>query len=138
VRIIAPPPTILATRHVNIQGNKTVSVEEKLVGVRRSVETPVASPAADSQLLEDTNDETGTTSVLKTQVRHTRDNILSELRRSSFRLHSSWKSTAISSPTYWGFSFKSTGGVTRDPIYRFDISTAAEFSRDTSKISTVP
>ncbi|KAJ7773754.1 hypothetical protein B0H14DRAFT_2632134 [Mycena olivaceomarginata] len=65
-RIIAPPPTILATRHVNIQGNKTVSVEEKLVGVR-SVETPVASPAADSRLPEDTNDETGTTSVLKTQ-----------------------------------------------------------------------
>jgi hypothetical protein len=32
---------------------------------------------------------------------------------------------------YWGFSFKSTGGVTRDPIYQFDISTAAEFSRDT-------
>jgi hypothetical protein len=37
---------------------------------------------------------------------------------------------------YWGFSFKSTGGVTRDPIYEFDISTAAEFSRDTPKIST--
>ncbi|KAJ7339721.1 hypothetical protein DFH08DRAFT_1013175 [Mycena albidolilacea] len=66
-RIIAPPPTILATRHVNIHGNKTVSVEEKLVGVR-SVETPVASPAADSRLSEDTNDETGTTSVLKTQT----------------------------------------------------------------------
>jgi hypothetical protein len=32
-------------------------------------------------------------------------------------------------------SFKSTGGVTRDPFYLFDISAAAEFSRDTSKIS---
>jgi hypothetical protein len=32
--------------------------------------------------------------------------------------------------SYWGFSFKSTVGVMRDPIYRFDISTAAEFSRD--------
>jgi hypothetical protein len=38
-------------------------------------------------------------------------------------------------PVYWGFSFKSTG-VTRDPIYQFDISTAAEFLRDTPKIST--
>jgi hypothetical protein len=28
--------------------------------------------------------------------------------------------------------------VMRDPIYQFDISTAAKFSRDTSKISTAP
>jgi hypothetical protein len=34
---------------------------------------------------------------------------------------------------YWGFSFKSTGGVMRDPIYLFDISTAAKFLRDTFK-----
>jgi hypothetical protein len=36
---------------------------------------------------------------------------------------------------YCTFSFKSTGGVTRDPFYLFDISAAAEFLRDTSKIS---
>jgi hypothetical protein len=36
---------------------------------------------------------------------------------------------------YWTISFKSTGGVTRDPFYLFDISAAAEFLRDTSKIS---
>jgi hypothetical protein len=34
---------------------------------------------------------------------------------------------------YWGFSFKSTGGVMRDSVYQFDISTAAEFSHDTPK-----
>jgi hypothetical protein len=36
---------------------------------------------------------------------------------------------------YWTISFKSTGGVTRDPFYLFDILAAAEFLRDTSKIS---
>jgi hypothetical protein len=38
---------------------------------------------------------------------------------------------------YCTFSFKSTGGVTRDPFYLFDNSAAAEFLRDTSKISTL-
>jgi hypothetical protein len=33
------------------------------------------------------------------------------------------------------FFIQSTGGVTRDPFYLFDISAAAEFLRDTSKIS---
>jgi hypothetical protein len=37
---------------------------------------------------------------------------------------------------YCTFSFKSTGGVTRDLFYLFDILAAAEFLRDTSKIST--
>jgi hypothetical protein len=36
---------------------------------------------------------------------------------------------------YWTISFKSTGGVTRDPFYLFDISATAEFLCDTSKIS---
>jgi hypothetical protein len=36
---------------------------------------------------------------------------------------------------YCTFSFKSTGGVTRDPFYLFDISAAAEFLCDTFKIS---
>jgi hypothetical protein len=36
---------------------------------------------------------------------------------------------------YCTISFKSTGGVTRDPFYLFDISAAADFLRDTSKIS---
>jgi hypothetical protein len=33
-------------------------------------------------------------------------------------------------------NIKSTGGVMRDPFYPFDILAAAEFLRDTSKIST--
>jgi hypothetical protein len=37
---------------------------------------------------------------------------------------------------YCTFSFKSTGGVTRDPFYLFDISAAAEFLHDTPKISS--
>jgi hypothetical protein len=36
---------------------------------------------------------------------------------------------------YCTFSFKSTGGVMRDPFYLFDISAVTEFLRDTSKIS---
>jgi hypothetical protein len=34
------------------------------------------------------------------------------------------------------FSFKSTGGVTRDSFYLFDISAAAEILRDTPRNST--
>jgi hypothetical protein len=41
----------------------------------------------------------------------------------------------MASRNYCTFSFKSTGGVTRDPFYLFDISAAAEFLRDTPKIS---
>jgi hypothetical protein len=37
---------------------------------------------------------------------------------------------------YCTFSFKSTGGVTRDSFYLFDISAPAEFLCDTSKLST--
>ncbi|KAJ7922054.1 hypothetical protein B0H13DRAFT_2655795 [Mycena leptocephala] len=37
---------------------------------------------------------------------------------------------------YWIISFKSTWGVTRDPIYLFDISTRAKILRDSSQIST--
>jgi hypothetical protein len=40
------------------------------------------------------------------------------------------------SEQYCTFSFKSTGGVMRDPFYLFDILAAAEFLRDTSKISS--
>jgi hypothetical protein len=36
---------------------------------------------------------------------------------------------------YCTFSFKSTGGVMHDPFYLFNISAAAEFLCDTSKIS---
>jgi hypothetical protein len=32
---------------------------------------------------------------------------------------------------YWGFSFKSTRGVTRDPFFKFDISTPAKIWHDT-------
>jgi hypothetical protein len=39
---------------------------------------------------------------------------------------------------YWGFSFKSTGGVTRDPFFKFDISTPAKIWRDTPEISAFP
>jgi hypothetical protein len=37
---------------------------------------------------------------------------------------------------YCTFSFKSTGGVTRDTFYLFNISAAGEFLRSTSKFST--
>jgi hypothetical protein len=43
--------------------------------------------------------------------------------------------TSESESEYWTISFKSTGGVMRDPFYLFDISAAAEFLLDTSKIS---
>jgi hypothetical protein len=36
---------------------------------------------------------------------------------------------------YYTFPIKSTGGVTRNLFYLFDISAAAEFLRDTSKFS---
>jgi hypothetical protein len=38
---------------------------------------------------------------------------------------------AVRLQKYWGFSFKSTGGVTRDPFFEFDISTPAKIWRDT-------
>jgi hypothetical protein len=41
----------------------------------------------------------------------------------------------VSDSGYCTISFKLTGGVTRDPFYLFDISAAADFLRDTSKIS---
>jgi hypothetical protein len=37
-----------------------------------------------------------------------------------------------------GFSFKSTGGVMRDPFLKFNISTPAKIWWDTPKISTFP
>jgi hypothetical protein len=48
----------------------------------------------------------------------------------------SWRRVLLWSEAYYcTISFKSTGGVTRDAFYLFDISAAAESLRDTSKIS---
>jgi hypothetical protein len=43
--------------------------------------------------------------------------------------------SVIVTAKYCTISFKSTGGVTRDPFYLFDISAAAKSLRDTLKIS---
>jgi hypothetical protein len=43
------------------------------------------------------------------------------------------KKVRLYGPVYWGFSFKSTGGVTRDLNYVFDISTGTLGDRDGDK-----
>ncbi|KAJ6591438.1 hypothetical protein B0H10DRAFT_1960764 [Mycena sp. CBHHK59/15] len=60
--VITPPPTVLATRHVNINGNKKILVQEKLVGVtsQDSVATPVARSETEAQVPVDVNDDSGT------------------------------------------------------------------------------
>lgn len=83
--IIRAPGTVLTTRHVTIEGTKSISVEKKLVGVspRKPVAKAVAESPVESPPLEQSDGPESAEEIKKTQVREVLDRNSVELIQSS-------------------------------------------------------